>query len=375
MRKIFTLMLIVFSIVMLTACDSEKRQNKKLEENFEAYMSESKGLTRADIDSLMSGSNDLSQVLSTDVKVANTKVRLNSLMSSQYDEIYVWQTNNKIYAAPYNSIGGNTKYPSYVNLEELTAMIGANDLSSNVSLSDALEEAISMALIEAGVPSSYHFDIDEFLKLTSFEFKDFTHNGNGEFQLDNDVLYKKIEKLTDGGITASDIKELLNESDMSFKIFAYFDGEKINSYKIEFSGAGMKVSLELGLPDENTIEINVSMSSMGNKVSLKLKLSDNEISMSMSTEQYVIEADQTVSMKMDFVINEDKMTAKIVQNDMELLNAEISYSVNNNVLAFSGSVVVTDGGQTMNISITSGSSVTIPQICRSNEAYGQNALR
>ena len=102
MKKIISLLLVLLSIVMLTGCKSkEERAEEKLIENFQTYMSNYKPLTRSDINNALSQTSTSNEY--NDVKIGNILITNDSNVQSTYDRVYVWQSNQRIYFAQYNS--------------------------------------------------------------------------------------------------------------------------------------------------------------------------------------------------------------------------------------------------------------------------------
>lgn len=398
MRKILTILLVLISMLTLAACGETPEQ--KNEKQFKEFLAANDALTVEEFDALATqGDVELPADLFTNADIA--KLHIEAVMgeddpNSSYESvisenIYVWQNESKVYLANISSENATMAY--YLDLAELELLYdqakeevpGLENVKPSEMIDGYLEEIMASSEVEIDL------DLETILSIASFKFEDFNHIEEGKYQLKNSALFNKIALLSNGEIKAADLEKQLSDAGYSLNLYTYFDGKHINGYEFSLSmtesgltmSMGMKLMLSFDGDNLNGYSLKANIPGTG-EIELSVNLNSDAISFDAKISSYNAddESGSIIPMVITFEgrVSNENITIKAKQNNVELLNCNINFNNEKlgdvNSLSLSGSLVVKDttGASLLNINITSGDSVTIPNEVKALESSASNLL-
>lgn len=383
MKRLFTLILVLISIATLTACGGDRKNEKA----FKKYLESHDGITKAELSELLKSSEQTTypEDFFKNLKVNNIQIKDKNNVS--LPKVYVWQNEDKVYFADYDYLSDTVDNPMYLDLAELEGAYDANNENSSgeLDLVEQLEQMIDQ-MIEASNLSGYlDIDLEDILSLTNWKYDDFDHEGDGVYVVNNDAIYHKIEMITDGMITKDHIKLLLAQSGLNLKFTIHFDGDHIDSYKLllDVKQQGMTITLSLELKlnysNDNINGFEIKFEMPGASIRCAINALENGLKAELELSTISSNGMGYENIYMEFLVTDSKLKVIFKNNNTEVLNLDLNYSIQNNQLSVEGNlrlgVEQTIGNyEFKELTITSGLEINIPQKCKDAEKNAGNIL-
>ncbi len=388
MKKILLILLALVAVMALAACGETPEE--KDQKQFKEYLAANDALTVEEFDSLVTESEAASipTDLFTNIKVENIHVAIsNETDSTTNIDAYIWQTENNIYLA--------TEEAMYLNLTELelaydeARTVMENNTSKPSEMIDAyLKDMVSQGELQVNL------DLETILGVASFKIDDFEQVEKGKYVLKNSALFEKIATISGGAISSADLEAQLSQVGYTINLYTYFDGSHINGYEVSIEmtqvGVSMTMSFKLMLSFAGDILTGYSVKAnipAAGELEFTVGVKDEVLSLDAKITSYEYNTEgmpQAVVISLNASISNENITLVIKQGEVEYLNCNLNfkYTKLNEVHAFgiSGSLKVVasenqDGSKgIVNIVITSGSNVNIPDAVKAMEATATNAL-
>ena len=389
MKKILSFIFVFIAVLTLAACAPKETPEEVNEKQFKDYLQANDALTVEEFDAMFAESEfpELPADLFTNINVENLFIETYGDTNSDY---YIWQNASKVYFAPTIIDTTVDNGPYYVDLAELEA---AYDEAMKESATSSLKpsEMIDAILAEmmASPEAQVTLNLETLLGAFTFKFEDFERVELGKYALKNSVLFDKIAKLSGGMITAADLEAQIASSGYSLNFYTYFDGSRINGFEFKLSMSQGGISMSMGIKlmllfnneQFNGISLEANIPGSG-EIKLSIKVEDEKLKLDAMITGYDYTDEgmpMQITISANITISKDNITVSITQGNNELLYANLNlvlaqkegkytFGLNGNFrFAF-------DTEQTGMVTITSGSSVTIPSEVKALETTAENLL-
>lgn len=265
--------------------------------------------------------------------------------------------------------------------------MGDSTMKPSEMIDAYLEEMMATADVQITL------DLETILGAATFKFEDFEQVESGKYALKNSALFEKIATISGGVITSADLEAQLTEAGYTINLYTYFDGTHINGFEASFKmtqgGMSMTMGLKIMLSFEgdvlNGYSVEANIPGAG-EYEFSVSVKDEVISLNAEITAYEYSEDgmpTPVVMTINGTISQNNITLVVKQGNVEFLNCNINivdtklndihtFGINGTVKVVND---VVDGfNNTINMTITSGNSVTIPENVKALEATATNAL-
>ena len=377
MRKITYILMILFIIVLMSACnwvDSDAAFKKAIDE--------AKPINAETIDSVFMENEGglIPEEFFTNMIIDNTNI---SIKSDQVESnVYIWQDGNKIYLNSPVSEFDITTETNYIDLSELEVIydeaMASLDTTETLKPSDIYSLMISEYKTELGLAHTVFEkrSLDELLEILNYKSSDFVKVSAGKYKVKNDVLYAKLLKWSLQDMTVEQFIELLSQSNVQINLYAYFDGEKVTAYEVVIANTvkdvteEAKAKISFIYTDEKLSGVKLELFVSSYEVSLEMKIVEED----GFVVDLVFNVPSIQKMVIHLEVSSEKLEFYITDNDIVLLSVNLNYSVKqeNSVIKFtlSGVIKIED----TIIVITNGTDVIIPPDVLSTKDDATNIL-
>ena len=377
MRKITYILMILFIIVLMSACnwvDSDAAFKKAIDE--------AKPINAETIDSVFMENEGglIPEEFFTNMIIDNTNI---SIKSDQVESnVYIWQDGNKIYLNSPVSEFDITTETNYIDLSELEVIydeaMASLDTTETLKPSDIYSLMISEYKTELGLAHTVFEkrSLDELLEILNYKSSDFVKVSAGKYKVKNDVLYAKLLKWSLQDMTVEQFIELLSQSNVQIHLYAYFDGEKVTAYEVVIANTvkdvteEAKAKISFIYTDEKLSGVKLELFVSSYEVSLEMKIVEED----GFVVDLVFNVPSIQKMVIHLEVSSEKLEFYITDNDIVLLSVNLNYSVKqeNSVIKFtlSGVIKIED----TIIVITNGTDVIIPPDVLSTKDDATNIL-
>jgi hypothetical protein len=271
----------------------ELRENEKA---FKEFLEANKMPTVAELDEefaeLYSNVEMPEDIFIGNSLLANTKASITvpNGDSSDTADLYLYQKENKIYAAGIPRTFEDEAVSGYLDLEYLEELYDQAKASIPTDLK--LSEIVDTMLEQYDAD----FDFEELLSIFEINENDFTTVEKGKFQLKNTTIFAKLIKLSGSkDVTVEDLLKQLVENKITLSFYVYFDSNLLKGYEVivteenengEVMTVNCKLSfsytnnelcgLELKFFATDVIDATVAISYLNNEFIFTLDLVSNE---------------------------------------------------------------------------------------------------
>ena len=197
------------------------------------------------------------------------------------------------------------------------------------------------------------------LDIFNYKYEDFKEVEKGKYEIKKEAILLKLIKLSIEEITLEDIKEMLFDNNIDFKVYVYFDDKHITDYEIIVEETELEETVKVKLTllyDEDDfcgITVDVDSEEFSGVATIEYKNEELNISLLLNVDGEKI--------KFKLKMTKDSITSNLKIDDEEYYDAKLYYKVEKegkeNSLTLNGTLDIIDG---IKITIDGGSNVAIP---------------